>query len=69
MYTRRCHRRVTHRPPNTAAARGLLQAIAALDQAPTGLAVEATMAERERLRLEAEAQRQRQGLLWLRPAT
>lgn len=67
MFTRRCHQRVTHRPPNAATSRGMSQALAAL--ATPALPVADSMAERERLRLEAEAQRRRQGELLLRPGS
>lgn len=67
MYTRRCHRRVTHRPPNAAATRAVLQVMALL--ASPAHPVPDAMAERERLRLEADAQRRRQGELLLRPGT
>lgn len=67
MYTRRCHRRVTHRPPNAAATRAMLQVMAVL--AAPSQSVPDVMAERERLRLEADAQHRRQGELLLRPGT
>lgn len=65
MFTRRCHQRVTHRPPNAATRRGMDQVLGALAAPPPAMSADEAMAERERLRLEAEAHRRRQGVLRL----
>ena len=66
MNTRARHRKVTHRPPNAAAKRGMLAALEALytETPPLG----DLLAERERVWREEYAQRRRQGELRLGPA-
>jgi hypothetical protein len=69
MFTRRCHQRVTHRPPNVATRRAMDQVLGALAapplEGPPAMSADEAMAERERLRLETEAHRRRQGVLRL----
>lgn len=62
MSMKRCHRRVTHRPPNAATPRGWALAMEALYHAPAMTSEEA-LAERERIRAQDQATRERQGEL------